>query len=178
MEEATFAHLMYGTVHGSLNLTPLHMRRLIKKYVGLAKPHLRNVSLPTIGDQIIEVRLPSDFKYHRALKVYSVGAEPWTDVDMIEYWFVDRDGRWYWVKCDPQGGRADCSTVTAQHLINQRTNNGRIPVRVLSEICEAFQQKFVETAERAQNLSNDLTKAAAALAKGSSINSIIPPSAP
>lgn len=181
MEEAAFAYLMHGTVYGSLSLTPVHMRELINKYVGLAKQHLRSVSLPTIDDQmafIVKDRLPADFRRQKALQVYSVGTDPWMDVETVEYWFVDRDGRWYWIRCDSQGGRADYSTVTAQHLVNRRTNDDRVPVEVLSQICEAFRRKFIDAAERARALSDDLTKAAAALTRDGSLSGFIPPSAP
>lgn len=180
MEEATFAYLMHRTVSGSRELTPTHMCELIDKYVRPAKLHLRSVSLPKIGDQvtshITRSELPENFRDQKALKVYSIGVEAWTDIDTVESWFIDRDGRWYWIKYSAHGAGADCSIVTTQHLVNRVSENDRVSVSVLSKICEAFRFTFDHAAQRARMLADDLIKAAAALDRGISISGITPPS--
>ncbi len=173
-EAATFAYLMHGTVHGARSLTPEHMIQVIDKYVDIAKPQLRALALHPIGDQIVfktasQLQLPEDFRKQRALKVFSVGEEMGLD-EPVECWFIDRDGRWYWVRCGSQGESMDFSTVTVQHLVEARATadgDGVVALWVLSAICESFRKSFVLAAFRAKTNADDLSKATDLMFAGS-----------
>jgi hypothetical protein len=165
-EEAAYRFLMYGTVFGAQGLEPNRALEVIHKYVSLAKPHLRSITMPSIETQVASIHdllLPEDFCCQKAMKIFAIGDEPLQETERIEYWFIDRQGNWYWAWHTRGVGSYDYGTGTARHLVNrfvEQTDDGRVPLYVFSSVAAALRDRFVRTAERARQTSNDLTKAA------------------
>lgn len=160
----TYQFLKNNRVEGSSVLPFDQLVELINQRVAAARPHLRDVTLPTIDSQIVfRDKIPHDFGQLRALKVYSFGDEPWDGADEAQFWFVDRDGKWLWVKCDSMGGRQEYADVTAEHFAETRRVQGSpelAHIACLSTIGEAFRSKFTTAADSAREREAKLRTAA------------------
>jgi len=172
-EKATFTYLMNGSVYGASGLTPEHAVEVIEKHLHIALPLLRRMTLSAIGKQVdskVNAQLTGEFAKQWAFKVYTIGDEAWADADRAEYWFVDRNGYWYWVKHATASREVDFATVTVNHLLERFTgarDDGLVPLYVISSICGSFRHEFLLAADRARELQADLTKAANAMLLGS-----------
>lgn len=159
----TYQFLTQNRVEGSDVLPIEQLVELINDRVTIVKPHLREITLPTIDSQIFGNKLPNDFGQQRALKIYSFGDEAWGDAEFAQFWFVDRDGRWLWAKCDSMGGRQDYADVSVRHFAESRRVPGSSElayIACLVTICGAFIRKFQQAADSAREREQSLRFAA------------------
>lgn len=165
-EQATFEFLRDGWVRGSQWLTPDHAVTITRSRISEISSCLRSFTLPTIAKQVLgpaRRRLPVSFGKKFALCVFSIGTEPWLASEVLEYWFVDREGEWYWVTCNEMGGAVSSATVSVEQFVDrqvERSGDGRFPLHVLGDISSSLQETFTAAAERADRVSNKLRAAA------------------
>jgi hypothetical protein len=171
-EAATFAFLMRGVVYGANGVNAEHALELINKRVTEMKQYLRRVSLPEIESQTVfslANGVNEDFRRQKALKVYSIGDEAWSGIETVEYWFVDRDGVWYWLEYSSHGRQVYLCVVDASHLVDRFVNtsvDGLLPLYVLGSIDRSFTKLFSAAAERSRQLAKDLDKVLSELSSG------------
>lgn len=176
---ATDDFLENGNVYGARCLPLDRLAYRIDRCVRLAIPHLRHMTLPAIGKQTVFtlLDLPEDFRGQQAFKVYARGDEPWTDVERVEYWFVDRDGRWYWLSCDSIGGELDYGIGTSLHLVQRHQVEGQdgiAHIGILATIADSFRQAEYLAAHRARERANELDQfTAQMMALGESVSQIV-----
>ncbi len=161
--KATYDFLDKGNVSGAKCLPIDLLVEQIDKCVKQAIPSLRQITLPTIVSQVAFDfrRLSPEIRKQPAFMVYALGNEAWLDVEVVEYWFVDRTGTWYWIKCNPAGRNDDYSIVNARHLAERHLVNGSknlAHIGVLAVIAGSFRTAFNTGAEQARNRANDLQK--------------------
>lgn len=146
---------------------------VIQKHLKIAKPHLRSITMPAIESQIFfgaDYPLPEDFRRQPAMKIFSIGDEPLHNTERIEYWFIDRNGHWYWAWHTRGVGSYDYGIGTERHLVNrfvEQTDDGRVPLYVFSSIATTLRDRFVLTAERARQTATDLSVASERLLQAS-----------
>ena len=153
--QKTHDFLVRGNVRGARCLPVDQLVERVDACIKAAQPMFRSMTLPTIVSQtVFDLRhVPEDFRNKSAFKVYAIGDEAWDDADTTEYWFVDRVGVWYWVKCNSAGGNADFSTVTSRHLISRslvKDHEDLADIGVLGTIAETLRRTFHEADGAAQ----------------------------
>lgn len=166
----TFEYLASQTVFSTREILPEQMTKLLNLYVNAATPYLRDITLATIISQTpySMQSVPESIKKTRALRVYALGEAPWIDPEIVEYWFVDRNGMWYWVKYDVVSGAQDWATVSCSHLVERKLadeGTGTVNISTLGDVTDAFMKKFDDAASAAHDREVKLRKAATEQAK-------------
>jgi len=106
--------------------------------------------------------LPIEWQQRRAVLVCADGSDAWSDTE-AEYWFVDRDKMWYWIKNDRFGRNIGYAQVTSRHLVGRQVKSefdGLAPIRILGLVADSFANLYSEAAVAARRRASDFEAAA------------------
>ena len=160
----THNFLSRGVVKGATCLPIDQLAELLDQCVATAASQLRHVTILSVLGQIIEGSkgLPAEWSERRAVLVYAKGSDAWSDEE-AEYWFVDRDKVWYWIKNDRFGRNLEFAQVTSRHLVERQVESATdsvAPIRILGSVARKFSTLYSDAAITVRKRASDFDEVA------------------
>lgn len=160
----THNFLSRGVVKGAACLPIDQLVELLNQCVATAASQLRYVTMPSVLGQIAERSegLPTGWGERRAVLVYAKGSDAWNDTE-AEYWFVDRDKVWYWIKNDRFGRNLEFAQVTSGHLVERQVESASdsvATIRILGSVARSFEKLYSDAAITVRKRASDFDEVA------------------